>query len=157
RVAVADILGSGFPDIITVPGPGMLPEIKVFRGQDGALLRDFYAVFGFNPQFTGGANVAAGAILGNGLADIVVGAAAGGLPEVLAYTGDGNKLRDFYAYDPAFGGGVTVAVGDVNGDGIGDIITGTAHGAPHVKVFNGANGDIALLFSFFAYDPAYIG
>src|SRR5437667_297974 len=52
--------------------------------------------------------------------------------------------------------GVSVAVGDVNGDGRADIMTGAGPGAgPHVKVFDGQRGQ--LLRSFFAYDAAFQG
>src|SRR5262249_9412265 len=46
--------------------------------------------------------------------------------------------------------GVTVAVGDVDGDNRPDIITGTATGSSHVKAFSGATGD--TIRSFFAFD-----
>lgn len=47
-----------------------------------------------------------------------------------------------------------MAVGDVNGDGKADLITGSGM-APHVKVFSGT--DHALLDSFFAFDPSFNG
>ncbi|CAN5634739.1 hypothetical protein BH09PLA1_BH09PLA1_33180 [soil metagenome] len=61
----------------------------------------------------------------------------------------------FFAY-PGFTGGVRVAAGDVNGDGLADIITGVGAGAgPQVKVFdrNGLNE----IRSFFAYDAGFSG
>jgi hypothetical protein len=54
-----------------------------------------------------------------------------------------------------------VAVGDINGDGTPDIITGAdAGGGPHVKVFDGAalvKGQVKVLASFFAYNVAFHG
>ena len=118
RVALGDVNGDGVPDIIAVPGPGMLPEVKVFDGRNGQLLYDFYANFQFNPLFTGGVFVAAGDINHDGFADIVVGADAGGLPEVKAFSGkSGAVLYDFYAFSPFFSGGVAWPWGTSMGTG----------------------------------------
>jgi hypothetical protein len=155
RVAVADVDGDGFPDIITAPGSGMLPEIKVFDGRTAALIRDFYVQFTFNPVFTGGVYVAAGDLNGDGCADIVVGSDSGGAPEVKVYSGrDGTALYDFFAYSPAFTGGVRVAVGDVMAAGQPDIITGCGPGGPPVvRVFSLG----ALMRDYLAYASSFGG
>src|SRR5438876_694571 len=78
-------------------------------------------------------------------------AGAGGPPLVRVFDAVGAAVAQFMAYDPAFRGGVTVAAGDVTGDGIADIVTGAGPGGgPHVKVFDGATGQ--LVYNFFAYD-----
>jgi len=88
---------------------------------------------------------------------IVTGADAGGGPHVKLFDPLTGDLRfSFLAYDAGFTGGVRVAAGDVNGDGIPDIITAAGPGGgPHVKVFSGI--DLAVLASFFAYDAAFRG
>jgi hypothetical protein len=154
RVAMADVNGDGVPDIICAAGPGGGPHVKVFDGTDLHLLYSFYA---YDAAFRGGVFVAAGDINGDGHADIITGADASGGPHVKVFSGkDGSVLRSFFAYSPAFTGGVRVAAGDVNGDDVADIITGAGpSGGPHVEVFNGATG--ALSQSFYAYDPAFTG
>src|SRR5205085_2596493 len=110
-----------------------------------------------DPGFRGGVRVAVGDVNGDGVPDIVTGAGPGGGPHVKVFSGaDDSVLASFYAYDPTFAGGVYVAVGDVNGDGFADVITGAGPGGgPHVKVFAGL--DNAELASFFAADPGNTG
>ncbi|MFL5331530.1 MAG: beta strand repeat-containing protein [Gemmataceae bacterium] len=84
------------------------------------------------------------------------GADAGGGPQVNVYNADGSLRFSFFAYSANFFGGVRVATGDLNGDGIDDIVTAPGPtGGPHIKVFSGANG--ALLGEFFAYDASFFG
>ncbi|MGI9515618.1 MAG: FG-GAP-like repeat-containing protein [Pirellulaceae bacterium] len=65
-------------------------------------------------------------------------------------------LFEFFAYDPDFRGGVRVSTGDINKDGIPDIITapGRTH-PPLVRVFNGIDG--SLITEFLAYDTSFVG
>jgi hypothetical protein len=150
RVAVGDVNGDGIPDVITVPGPGGGSDVRVWDGNTGALIRAFLA---YGPSVFSGAYVAAGDVNGDGFADIIIGADTGGGPHVVVVSGrDNSILYSFMAYETDFFGGVRVAAGDINGDGKADIITAAGPGGgPHVKAFSGA--DVALLQSFFAYDP----
>jgi hypothetical protein len=149
RVATGDVDGDGDPDIITAPGPGGGPDIRVFDPCTGELIREFMA---YSPLFTGGVFVAVGDVNNDGFADIVTGADFGGGPHVEAFSGkDGSILRSFFAYDSGFLGGVRVATGDVEGNGNTDIITGPGpSGGPDVRVFSGLTG--AKIQEFFAYD-----
>jgi photosystem II stability/assembly factor-like uncharacterized protein len=92
-----------------------------------------------------------------GVHRMVVGADVGGAPQVRVFDAlTGEVLNDFAAYDPAFRGGVRVATGDVNGDGVRDIITAPGRsGGPHIRVFDGRTG--TLIREFMAYDPAFTG
>src|SRR5262249_35072965 len=87
----------------------------------------------------------------------VTAADAGQEPRVNVYNSkDGSLKFSFLAYDQSFRGGVRVALGDVNGDGTKDIITGAGPGGgANVKVFSGVDG--TLLNSFFPYDPSFAG
>jgi hypothetical protein len=99
---------------------------------------------------------------------IAAGADAGGSPEVRVFGVTGTTFADFLAFDSHFSGGVRVGVGDINGDGVPDIIVAAGSGGgPHVKVIDGTklnmvdgNGEIdnaALIAQFYAYDPLFSG
>jgi len=147
-VATGDVTGDGIDDIVTAAGAGGGPHVKVFDGMTGQEIRSFYA---YDAAFSGGVSVAVGDVTGDGLADIVTGAGAGGGPHVKVFDGATNaEIRSFYAYHSGYTGGVTVAAGDLDGDGHSDIIVGPgANSDPHVKAFDGMTG--AVVRDFFAY------
>src|SRR5262249_20642792 len=102
RVAAGDVNGDGFADLVVGTGPGIGTQVQVLSGADLSLLRIFAP---YNPAFTGGVWVAAGDVTGDGFADIVTGADAGGAPHVRLIDGaTGVGVLDFFAYDVAFGG-----------------------------------------------------
>jgi len=152
RVALGDVNGDGITDIVTAPGAGGGPLVKVFSGADGSLLVSFNA---YAAAFQNGLFVAVGDVNRDGLADIITGPDAGGGPLVSVFSGrDASLLSSFNAYDIAFHGGVRVAAGDLNGDGFADIITAPgAGGGPLVKVFSGKDGTDLMAFN--AYDAAF--
>src|SRR5262245_62150720 len=89
-----------------------------------------------------------------------VGAGAGGGPQVNVYDENNQLIAAFMAYDISFRGGVNVAVADVTGDGVKDIITGPGKGGgPDIRVFDGAAlpNVVRPLSEFLAYDPAFTG
>jgi hypothetical protein len=153
RVATGDVTGDGTDDIVTVPGGGGAPHVRVFDGTTGAEIRSFFADASTARV---GLTVAVGDVTGDGKADIVTGTGYGGGPRVTVTDGaTGAVVRNFFAYDPSVRGGVNVAAADVTGDGKADLVVAPGEGGPHVKVFDGVTGAVAR--SFFAYDPAFTG
>lgn len=154
RVAAGDVNGDGRADIVTGAGPGGGPHVRVFDGATGNEIRGFFA---YDAGFAGGVNVTAGDLDGDGRADVVTGAGAGGGPHVKVFSGaTGAETRSFFAFEAGFTGGVNVAVGDFGGDGQSDLIVVAASGGgPQVRVFDGATNDLRA--SFFAFDPAFTG
>ena len=158
-VAAADVTGDHVVDLITGAGIGGGPHVKVWDGttlanSNPTVVTQFFA---YATTFTGGVTVAAGDLSGDNIAEIVTGAGAGGGPQVNIYQGGTFQLQSsFFAYGSSFTGGVYVAVGDVTGDGQGDIVTGAgAGGGPQVSVFNGQS--LQLQSSFFAYSLFFGG
>jgi hypothetical protein len=158
-----DVAGFGFgdtfvpPTIVTGTGQGGQPIVVVRDAKTQAIISGFFA---YDSSFTGGVRVATALFTGT-TPYVVTGAGPGGGPDVRVFDESGNLISEFFAYDATFNGGVFVATGDVNGDGVPDIITGAdAGGGPHVKVFDGAAllaGKIQTDASYFAFASTFRG
>lgn len=153
--AIGDINHDGTVDIIVGPGIGGGPNIKVYSGVDFTTV--LYNFFAFEPSFSGGVTLASADIDGDFFDDILVGAGPGGGPRIIAFSGKNlSVIKDFFAFEPSFTGGVTIATGLINSDSIFDIIAGAGTGGgPRVKTFDGSN--LNVLNDFFAFDPSFLG
>ncbi|HVK15153.1 MAG TPA: PQQ-dependent sugar dehydrogenase [Gemmataceae bacterium] len=155
RVATADVTGDQVADVIVGAGPGGGPHVRVFDGATGQVVREF---FFFEPTFTGGVYVAAADFDRDGLADVAASADVGGGPRVRVLSGrTGETIADFFALETTFTGGTRVASGDVNADGVPDLVVSAGFlGGPRVAVFDGAsvaaNTPARVGADFFAYE-----
>jgi hypothetical protein len=153
-----DVTGDGRPDIITAPGVGGGPVVRIWDSFTGGMIREFNA---YDPNFRGGAWIAASRINADGLDDIITGAGPGGGPHVRVFDGPtGAPISSFFAFDPNFRGGVTVAGTDgfsIHFQTIpGNVVGGAGPGgSPIVRTFIGTTGEPRAVF--FAYDPAFRG
>jgi hypothetical protein len=159
-VAVGDVTGDGVNELITGAGPGGGPHVRVWS-VTGTAVSEVGGFFAYNPAFPGGVSVAVGDITGDGVSELITGAGPGGGPHVRVWSVMGGSLSEiggFFSYNPAFAGGVSVAVGDVTGDGVGDLITGAGPGGgPHVRVWSVVSSSLVEVAGFFAYNPAFAG
>jgi hypothetical protein len=159
RVASADIDGDGIDDIVTGAGPSGGPHVRAFRlGPDGVPieLASFYA---YDPGFIGGVFVAAGDVSGSGHASIITGTYREGGPLRVFDVGPAGGITErtsFFPYFDRFLGPVHVGMGDVDGDGVAEILTAAGpYGGPHVEAFSLASGAVTRLASFYAYDSLF--
>jgi OmcA/MtrC family decaheme c-type cytochrome len=159
RVAVCDLSGDGVVDVVSGPGPGGGPNVRVFDGVTGDVLPAPMGSFmASDVPFVGGIFVACGDVTGDGTPDVIAAADTGAGPFVRVFDGKTRaEVATLLAFDPAFTGGVRIAACDVNNDGRADIVAAAGPGGePRVKVFSGQN-PAQVLSSFLAYDSAFTG
>ncbi len=165
NAAAGDIDGDGFDEIITGAGPGAVfgPHVRGWDYDGGSGVTSLSGVNYFaygTPKW--GVNVCSGDIDGDGYDEIVTGAGPGTVygPHVRGWNVDGGVATaisavSFFAYSTnQFG--VNVTCGDVDGDGIDEIVTGPGPGSvfgAHVRGWNHDGSGISPLpgLSFFAF------
>jgi hypothetical protein len=115
-VGAGDVDGDKRADILVGAGRGGPPQVFVYSGATGGLLRSFFVNDPFapdsNPEIAlqTGIRVATSDVSGDGIADILVANGLGTLPRLRAYrfVGGLTELRNELVYSPLFAGGVFV-------------------------------------------------
>ena len=157
QVAAGDFDGDGKDELVTAPGPGGGPHVRILK-IDGASVSELTGFYAYDPNFTGGVQVAAGDFDGDGKDELVTAPGPGGGPHVRILKIDGasvSELTGFYAYNPTWRGGLDVSAGDVANDSGEEVVTSAGPGAgAHVRIFTGAGTPINDGFN--AY-PNFLG
>jgi len=142
----------GVPDLITGAGIGGGPRVSVFDGISLTINRadritDFFA---FENSLRNGVYVAGSDFNADGLNDVVVGAGPGGGPRVQVFDGKSlittpdapASLINFFGFSDASRQGVRVAVKNIDGDGVPDLLLGEGAGnISRVRTFSGGRLD----------------
>ncbi len=130
-----DLENDGYFEIVTGTMRGWGPKVKAFNYLGEQIGQTFNA---YSPNYKGGVNVAFCDTNGNGKKEIVTGAGYMGGPQIRIFDINGKILSGgFFAYNKAFRGGVNVACGDIDANGIDEIVTGAGYGGTsHVRYFN---------------------
>jgi len=148
-IDVADLGDDGIPEIIIGNGLGNEPLVRVLR-QDGSEVGNFLA---YAADMGTGITVEVCDINGDGTNEIITGTQYGGGPQIRLFDNLGTVLNNgFFAYGENFRGGVNLACGDVDNDGINELVTGPGpSGGPHVRVWNFSNNNWNLEKEFFTF------
>jgi len=148
NVACGDVDADGFDEIVTGAGPGAVfgPHVRGWnydaQGATTAMPGISFLAYG-TPKW--GVNVACGDIDGDGHDELVTGPGPGTVygPHVRGWDCDGTTITAIGAVSfMAYGThkyGVNVTCGDVDGDGIDEIVTGPGPGAvfgTHIRGWN---------------------
>ncbi len=112
---------------------------------------------GVFPGFTGAVRTAVADVNGDGVADTIYATGPGDARLTIVSGSDGTVLiRDYRPYEEGFGGGLHVAAGELDGDGVAEVVVAPDQGgSARVRVLRlAADGSLSSTADFFAIEDA---
>lgn len=155
-LASGNLDGKGADEIALAFGDGGRSDIRILSG-GGKLIGAFFA---FNKNYLGGVELEVANLDGlkNGAkAEIIVLPKNGIMTEVKVFNDKGKLLNSFPAFSRSYKNGANLSAGDLNNDGVLEIVVSARSGnssAPHVRVFNMKG---IIMESFYAWEVNYNG
>ena len=135
-IACGDVDGDGKDEIIIGSGIGAKAHVKVFNGKGKFTGQIFWP---FESNFRGGVDVAVGNIDGGAKEEIVVSKAKFSNARIKVYkTGKGQRiLGEFDAFSASRQEGANIDCGDIDHDGVDEVIVGANGLTSEVRVYEG--------------------
>lgn len=142
QVAAGDMNNDGKAEIFTAPSKNNQGDVRIFTS-DGRLVTQFFAY----PKQKIATSIAVGDLDGDGELEIIAAPKQGRAP-VRIFSPFGKVKAQFFPFGSSYANGVSVAIGDVNGDRRDDVVIGPAgNGGAHIRIFDGSG---RVLSQFFA-------
>ncbi|HYE59619.1 MAG TPA: putative glycoside hydrolase [Candidatus Kapabacteria bacterium] len=134
QMAVGDTNGDSAVEIYIGPSAGFSGPLKVYS-RDGELLKDNWYPFG--KTYKGGLSLAIANLEGTERQFLLVGGGKGIASKILVFNSVYASVRQWPVFEPKFRGGISVAAGDVDGNGLDEVVVGAGPGkTPLIRVFD---------------------
>lgn len=159
-VAGAELNGVAGDEIIVATRSGDSTACAIVAGDGSAVLKQFYP---FKRTFSGGANVTAGDVTGDGTSEIIIGTESGRAGTVRVFNASGEKiLPGFKPFGEEFTGSVDVAATqwDTLEDGVVEdelIVSQASSGQAWIKVYRLSGSEPEILFEKRVYEDGFLG
>ncbi len=151
ELSAYDFDDDGEEELVLAAKAGNEPRVKILS-QDGKILKEFLV---FDKWFRGGIEVAVADLDDDGSSEIIAVQASKGNGQVRIFDSEGKLLRQFYAVNSRWRGGLSVAAGNLDAKGEKEIIIGFGAGAePQVRIFSPKGNLIGV---FLAYEKSFRG
>lgn len=138
NIAVADITGDGFDDIIASSTGGASGTVAIFNGRDFSAIKTFYP---YGAGYMGTVHVSGYDPDGDGVYSILTSTGEGTRGHVKSFDQNLDVFLSFFSGAEGDLSGCYVTGGDLDGDGLDDIATGTGAGTEaEVQIFDGNSG-----------------
>jgi len=154
NVASGDVDSDGKDEIAMSQSENGQAWVKVYKYNNAKEVVGEWNAFG---EATCGASVAMSDIDNDGGDEVIVAAGYGCGPQVKIYEANGTFLKQFFAFEESYHGGLDVTAGDISGDGFRkDIIVSKKQEVAEIKVFH-LGSTIETLASFRAFNSFTVG
>lgn len=150
-VAACDTNQDGVDEIVVGAGAGLSPKVRVLSYR-GVVKKQFYV---FPKKELIGANLACADVNNDGTPEVVATAASVAAPKIRIYKTSGVFISQFFAFPAAQQMRLSIALGDVNNNGLAEIVTAPKSGAaPKIRIFKSTG---SLVRQFSAYSSSFTG
>lgn len=131
-IAAADMDDDGKAEIVTGPGAGGGPHVKIFNSK-GVIQKELFA---YDAGFTGGVDVAAFGVTNKKPGGFATAPGVSGGPHIKVFDASAKITSEFMAYDGTMNNGVRISAGNLLRASGAEIVTIPASNSkPSLKVF----------------------